>query len=59
MFGEPNFEAKVITALIEGTSAKSGTLDPEGASLKEGPDLYATLMRNLAQSLKGCLNPAT
>ena len=58
VFSEPNFEAKVIKAVIEGSSAKTGILDPEGASLPPGPDLYDTLMRNLAASLKECLQPA-
>lgn len=55
VFGEPNFEAKVIASVIEGTGARTGTLDPEGASLPAGPDLYDTLMRNLAAGVKGCL----
>lgn len=55
VFAEPNFEPKVAGSVIEGTSAKSGTLDPEGTALAEGPELYFTLMRGLAANLKGCL----
>lgn len=58
VFGEPNFDAKVIATVIEGSSARSGTLDPEGASLPPGPELYGTLMRNLAAGLKTCLQPS-
>jgi zinc transport system substrate-binding protein len=44
-----------VTTVTEGTDAKSGVLDPLGSSLKDGPDLYPQLIRNLADSLKGCL----
>jgi zinc transport system substrate-binding protein len=56
VFAEPNFEPAVVRVIAEGTDAKSGVLDPEGASLTEGPELYSQLMRNLAQSLVDCLN---
>ncbi len=55
VFAEPSFQPKLVEAVTGGTAAKSGTLDPEGASLTPGPDLYFTLMRNLAASLKTCL----
>ena len=58
VFGEPNFDAKVIAAVIEGSAARSGTLDPEGASIPAGPDLYDTLMRNLATGVIACLQPS-
>jgi len=37
------------------TKARVGVLDPLGADLLPGPDLYPRLMRNLAQSLTACL----
>jgi zinc transport system substrate-binding protein len=55
VFAEPQFEPKLVARLIEGTKAKSGTLDGLGANLPEGPDLYFAMMRGLAASLKGCL----
>ncbi len=55
VFAEPQFEARVNKSVVEGTKARSGTLDPEGTQLTPGPELYATLMRNLAQNLKSCL----
>jgi len=55
VFGEPNFDAKVIAAVTEGSTARTGTLDPEGAALTPGPDLYETLMLQLATALKACL----
>jgi len=56
VFSEPQFEPKLVARLVEGTSARSGTLDGLGAGLPEGPELYFTMMRNLAGSLKGCLS---
>ena len=55
VFGEPNFEGKVIATVIEGTGARTGSLDPEGASVPAGPDLYETLMRKLAAGVTECL----
>ena len=55
VFAEPQFEPKLISVVTEGSQAKSGTLDPEGGTLPEGPDLYFTLMRNLANALTVCL----
>ncbi|WP_159951215.1 zinc ABC transporter substrate-binding protein ZnuA [Rhizobium sp. 18065] len=56
VFAEPQFESKLIAVVTEGTDAKSGTLDPEGGALTEGPDLYPLLMRNLATSMAACLS---
>jgi zinc transport system substrate-binding protein len=55
VFAEPQFEPAIITAVIEGTDARSGVLDPEGGLLTEGPDLYPQLLRGLAASLVACL----
>ncbi|TRL31425.1 zinc ABC transporter substrate-binding protein ZnuA [Rhizobium straminoryzae] len=55
VFAEPQFTPKLINVVTEGTRAKSGVLDPEGATLKAGPDLYFELMRTIATSLNDCL----
>lgn len=55
VFSEPQFEPTLVRTVVEGTTAKTGVLDPEGADLPEGETLYPTLMRNLAASLRGCL----
>ena len=55
VFAEPEFESKLIKTVMEGTKARTGTLDPLGADLKNGPDLYFELMRNMATSMKTCL----
>ena len=56
VFAEPQFEPKLVNVVLEGTSAKSGVLDPEAATLSPGPDLYFDLMRGIASSLKSCLS---
>lgn len=56
VFAEPQFEPKLVNVVLEGTPAKSGTLDPEAATLPQGPDLYFDLMRGIASSLKACLS---
>ncbi|MEF2071850.1 zinc ABC transporter substrate-binding protein [Consotaella aegiceratis] len=55
VFAEPQFEPAIVTTITDGTSAHSGVLDPLGADLEPGPDLYAELIRNLATSLSDCL----
>ena len=55
VFAEPNFSPSIISAIIEGSVAKSGTLDPEGSALPEGVELYPDLLRGLATSLADCL----
>ncbi len=59
IFSEPNFEAKVVQVVAEGSKARSAQLDPEAATLQPGPDLYAMLLRNMAQSMRTCLLPAS
>ena len=56
VFAEPQFEPKLVAVVTEGTSARSGTLDPEAATLTQGPDLYFQLMEGLAASMKDCLS---
>jgi len=55
VFSEPQFEPKLVQTLIEGTQARTGILDPLGASLPGGMDGYEQLLRNLAESLAKCL----
>lgn len=55
VFAEPAFNPKLVTAVTEGTKARSGTLDPEGLSLEPGAELYFKLMRQLSFNLATCL----
>ena len=55
VFSEPQFRSKIITTVIEGTTARAATLDPLGATIKPGPELYSQLLRNLGDNLLTCL----
>ena len=55
VFAEPQFEPTLVATIVEKTPARRGTLDPLGAALDDGPDLYFTLMRGMAASLVSCL----
>jgi zinc transport system substrate-binding protein len=54
VFAEPQFEPKLVQTLIAGTSARTGTLDPEAATLPAGPELYFDMMRALVANLRAC-----
>jgi zinc transport system substrate-binding protein len=56
VFAEPNFSTEIIGAVVEGTGARVGTLDPEAINIAPSPDLYFTLMRALATDLTRCLS---
>jgi len=58
VFAEPQFEPALVSVVIEGTGARAAVLDPLGADLPDGPDLYFTLLRRDARSLRDCLTPA-
>ncbi|MEW6312373.1 MAG: zinc ABC transporter substrate-binding protein, partial [Pseudomonadota bacterium] len=55
VFSEPQFEPRLVQTLIEGTQARTGTLDPLGAKLPSGLEGYEQLLRHLADNLAGCL----
>ena len=55
VFSEPQFEPKLVKTITESTDAGTGVLDPLGTNIKDGPELYFTLIRNMAKSLKDCL----
>ncbi len=58
VFAEPQFEPRLVNVVLEGTPAKSGTLDPEAATLDPGPDLYFNLVKGIATALRDCLGNA-
>jgi zinc transport system substrate-binding protein len=57
VFAEPQSDPRMLQAVAEGSTARMGVLDAEGLALEPGPDLYFTLMRGLAKSLRACLAP--
>ena len=56
IFTEPQYSQKLVNTLIKDTSVKKGILDPIGADILPGPELYFDLLKNLSISLKSCLN---
>ena len=55
VFREPQFDAKYVNVVLEGTKAREGVLDPIGSELTPGPNAYAELLKNLAKSARNCL----
>ena len=51
IFSEPQFESSLVATIIEGSKAKTGTLDPLGSDIPAGPDAYFQLMNRLAENL--------
>lgn len=58
IFVEPQFRPALVAAITEGTDAKIEILDPLGAELEPGPDLYFALLEGLADHLVRCLTPS-
>ena len=56
VFREPQQSARMVELAAEGTAARSGMLDPLGAELEPGPDLYPALLEGIADGLEACLN---
>ena len=54
IFSEPQFNPDIINAVAKDMDVKTGVLDPLGATLKPGKDLYFDLIRNMSKSFKGC-----
>ena len=55
VLAEPQFNAGLVTTVLDGTNAKTGILDPLGSDLEPGPALYPQLFRNLSTALVGCM----
>ena len=55
VFSEPQFEPKLVSTVTETTNAGTGVLDPLGASIEDGPELYFILIRGMGSALKECL----
>ena len=54
IFSEPQFNPDIINAVAKDMNIKTGVLDPLGATLNPGKDLYFDLIRNMSKSFKGC-----
>lgn len=58
VFTEPHFDRRLVATIIEGTAIRSGTIDPLGVDVENGPELYFAIVRNMAASFSNCLAPA-
>ncbi len=58
VFAEPQFAPSLVETVVEGTQARAAVLDPLGAMLAPGPELYPALLRQLAEDLRDCLDTA-
>ena len=54
VFSEPQFNPDIINAVAKDMKIKTGVLDPLGATLDSGKNLYFNLIRNMSASFKGC-----
>ena len=54
VFSEPQFNPDIIKAVAKDMNIKTGVIDPLGATLDSGKDLYFKLIRNMSASFKGC-----
>ena len=54
VFSEPQFNPDIIKAVAKDMNIKTGVVDPLGATLHPGKDLYFSLIKNMSASFKGC-----
>ena len=54
VFAEPQFDPKLVETVFDGV-ARHGVVDPLAIGVDPGPDLYPTLMRDMASALRDCL----
>ncbi len=55
VFTEPQFDAKIVDVILQGTGKKAVEIDPLGAGLPPGQDLYFQLMQAMSASFRKCL----
>lgn len=58
VLAEPQFDGRVVDVIIAGSDARAGTVDPLGAALQSGPDLYFALLGDMAAAFGECLAPS-
>jgi zinc transport system substrate-binding protein len=54
VLAEPQFPDTFVTLLTENSNARPGVIDPLGAQLMPGPDLYAQLLRLMGFAIRDC-----
>jgi zinc transport system substrate-binding protein len=58
VFHEPQYSDRAALVVAEGSTARSGVLDPLGATLTPGPGAYDLVLTAIAQNLRACLSGA-
>lgn len=56
VFAEPQFDPRLVAAVVEGTPARTAVLDPLGVDIPLGPEFYGTLIRGMATAKFDCLS---
>ncbi|MBF0272933.1 MAG: zinc ABC transporter substrate-binding protein [Magnetococcales bacterium] len=56
LFTEPQYSPRLAETVAASHPVRIGVLDPLGAAMKEGPELYFELMQGLSGALIQCLN---
>lgn len=55
VFSEPQFNPGLVKTVFEGSTAKTGLLDPLGSKLAQGATLYPAIIEELAVNMASCL----
>ena len=56
IFSEPQYNPKIIETLAADMKISTGIMDPLGAFIDQGPEMYQKLILDIANSLKDCGN---
>lgn len=56
VLAEPQFNPTMVATVVEGTEARIRVIDPLGANLDSGPNLYRNLLKGMASALADCLS---
>ena len=54
-FDEPNSNSALLKTLVQDTGVPIAVLNPAGLGIEPGPELYGTMMRNLASDIAACI----
>ena len=54
IFSEPQFNPNIINSIASDTGIKTGVLDPLGANINKGKNMYFQLIKDMSNSLKDC-----
>ena len=54
IFSEPQFNPNIINSIASDTGVKTGVLDPLGANIDKGKNMYFDLIKGMSNSLKDC-----